>query len=43
MDSTGSTTSKNDKKENGIPKDHYKYLLSIHEYGLGEKQNKKKL
>ena len=37
MDSTGSTTSKNDKKENGIPKDHFKYILSILEFGLADK------
>jgi hypothetical protein len=43
MESTGSTTSKTDKKENGIPKDHYKFLPSIAEQALGEKQNRKKL
>ena len=43
MESTGSTTSKTDKKENTIPKDHFKYLPSIGEQGLGEKQNRKKL
>jgi serine/threonine-protein phosphatase PP1 catalytic subunit len=29
MESTGSTASKIDKKENSIPKDMYKYLPSI--------------
>jgi hypothetical protein len=43
MESTGSTTSKTDKKENSIPKDHYRYLPSILEQGLGEKNNRKKL
>jgi hypothetical protein len=43
MESTGSTTSKADRKENAIPKDHFKFIPSIHEQGLGEKQNKKKL
>ena len=37
MESTGSTTSKADKKENTIPKDHFKFLPSIGEQGLGEK------
>jgi len=31
MDSTGSTTSKSDKRENSIPKDHIKFLPSIAE------------
>jgi len=31
MESTGSTTSKTDKRENSIPKDNYKYLPSIAE------------
>ena len=43
MESTGSTTSKNEKRENAIPKDHHRYLQSIAEQGLGEKQNRKKL
>jgi hypothetical protein len=43
MESTGSTTSKSDKRENSIPKDHFRFLPSIAELGLGEKQNKKKL
>ncbi len=43
MESTGSTTSKIDRKENSLPKDHHKYLQSIAELGLGEKQNRKKL
>ena len=44
MESTGSTTSKSDKKENSIPKDNYKYIPSIAELGLAEdKKNKKKL
>ena len=43
MESTGSTTSKTEKKENSIPKDHFKFLPSINEQGLGEKQNRKKL
>lgn len=38
-----STPSKSDKKENSIPKEHYRYLQSIAEQGLGEKQNRKKL
>jgi len=44
MESTGSTPSKADKKENSIPKENYKYVPSIQEYGLSEdKKNKKKL
>jgi len=44
MESTGSTTSKTDKKENSIPKEMYKYMPSITEFGLSEdKKNKKKL
>ena len=43
MESTGSTTSKTEKKENSIPKDHFKFLPSINEQGLGEKNNRKKL
>jgi hypothetical protein len=44
METTASsTTFKGDKKENSIPKDHFRYLPSIHEQGLGEKQNRKKL
>jgi hypothetical protein len=31
MDSTGSTTSKAEKKENSIPKEMYKFLPSIQE------------
>lgn len=42
-DSTGSTTSKSDKKENGIPKDMFRFIPSINEQGLAEKQNRKKL
>ena len=37
MESTGSTSSKVDKKENSIPKDNYKFIPSIHEQSLGEK------
>jgi len=37
MESTGSTTSKSEKKENSIPKEMYRYLPSIAEQGLGEK------
>ena len=43
MESTGSTTSKTDKKENGIPTEHYRFLPSISEFGWGEKQNRKEL
>ena len=54
MDSTGSTTSKEPKlgmapkqeagkKENSIPKEHWKYLPSIQEFGLSDKNNKKRL
>ena len=44
MESTGSTTSKDqNRKENSIPKDHFKFLPSIGEQGLGEKNNRKKL
>ena len=43
MESTGSTSSKIDKKENSIPKDMYKYLPSIQEQGLAEKHQRKKL
>lgn len=54
MDSTGSTTSKEQKmglpagskdgkKENSIPKEHWKYLPSIQEFGLNDKNNKKRL
>ena len=43
MESTGSTTSKNDKKENTIPKEMFRFITSIQEQGLGEKQNRKKL
>jgi hypothetical protein len=37
MESTGSTTSKTDKKENSVPKDHFRFLPSIAEQGLAEK------
>ena len=44
MESTGSTTSKADKRENSIPKENFKYMPSIAEFGLSEdKKNKKKL
>lgn len=44
MESTGSTTSKTDgRKENTVPKDHFKFLPSIGEQGLSEKNNRKKL
>jgi len=43
MESTGSTTSKNDKRENSIPKEMYRFIPSIGEQGLGEKSNRKKL
>lgn len=43
MESTGSTTSKTDKKENSIPKDHFRFLPTIAEQGLAEKSNRKKL
>lgn len=43
MDSTGSTFSKNDKKDISISKDHFKYFPSIQEQGLGEPNNRKKL
>jgi hypothetical protein len=43
MESTGSTTSKTDKKENTVIKDHWRFLPSISEHGLGEKHNRKKL
>ena len=43
MDSTGSTTSKSDKKENAIPKEMFRFIPSIAEQGLSEKQNRKKL
>jgi len=43
MESTGSTTSKSDKKENSIPKENQRFLPCISEFGLGEKQNRKKL
>jgi hypothetical protein len=44
MESTGSTTSKSDKRENSIPKENFKYIPSIVEFGLSEdKKNKKKL
>ena len=44
MESTGSTpSSKTDKKENSIPKEHWKFFPSIGEQGLGEKNNRKKL
>ena len=43
MESTGSTTSKSDKKENSIPKDYYKFIPSINEMGLNEKTGRKKL
>jgi hypothetical protein len=43
MDSTGATTSKIEKKENSVVKDHFKFIPSIGEQGLGEKQNRKKL
>ena len=43
MESTGSTSSKVDKKENSIPKDNYKFIPSIHEQSLGEKPQRKKL
>ena len=43
MESTGGTNTKSDKKEQTIPKDHFKFFPSISEQGLGEKTNKKKL
>ena len=43
MESTGATTSKTDKLENSIPKDHYRFLPSIQEQSLGEKGNRKRL
>ena len=43
MDGTGSTTSKEHGKEKGLPKEHWKYLHSIHEFQLSEKTNKKRL
>ena len=44
MESTGSTPSKADKKENSIPKENYKYVPCISEFGLAEdKKNKRKL
>ena len=55
MDSTGSTTSKepkigaggaaskDGKKENAVPKEHWKYFPSIQEFGLNDKNNKKRL
>ena len=36
MDGTGATTSKIDKKENTIPKDHFKFIPSVGEQGLGQ-------
>ena len=48
MDGTGSTTSKEvkgaaGKVEKTLPKEHFKYLHSIHEFSLGDKANKKRL
>lgn len=47
MESTGSTTlskgGDTNKKENTIPKDHFKYFPSIVDQGLDQKQNRKKL
>ena len=46
MDGTGSTTSKEVKgktTEKTVPKEHFKYFHSIHEYSLGDKNNKKRL
>ena len=43
MESTGSTSSKVDKKENSISKDHYRFIPSIHEQSLGEKSHRKTL
>ena len=43
MESTGSTSSKIDKKENSIPKDMYKFIPCITEQGLGEKHQRIKL
>lgn len=48
MDGTGSTTSKakveaGTGKEKSLPKEHWKYLHSIHEFQLAEKVNKKRL
>lgn len=43
MESTGSTTSKTDKKENTLKQDHFRFMPSIAEQGLGEKNNRKKL
>jgi hypothetical protein len=37
MDGTGSTTSKNEKKENSIPKEMFKYMPSIQDQQLAEK------
>ena len=39
----GTTTAKTDKKENTIPKDHYRFIPSISEQGLGEKPQRRKL
>ena len=43
MDSTGGSTQKSDKRENSIPKDHWKFIPSIKEQGLEEKHSRKKL
>ena len=43
MDSTGSTTSKSDKKENTLPKESWRFIPSIAEQQLDQKQNRKKL
>jgi len=39
MESTGGT----DRPAKDIPKEHYKYIPSIQEQGLSEKQNRKRL
>lgn len=39
MESTGGT----DRIAKEIPKDHYKYIPSINDQGLAEKNNRKKL
>lgn len=43
MESTGGSATKQDRAAKEIPKDHHRFLPSIGEQGLGEKNNRKKL
>lgn len=43
MGGLGGASGKEGKRENSLPKDAWKYLPSIAEFGLNDKNNKKRL